>query len=89
MRRLLIVVLFLAWPAWAGEGSVVLAPGPGLDKVKLHCATCHSLDYILMNSPFLERDGWQKEVDKMVNVMGAPIPAEDRAAIVDYLSHNY
>ena len=42
-----------------------------------------------MNSPFLDRKGWEGSVTKMVKVMGAPIPAEDVPGIVDYLVRNY
>jgi len=50
---------------------------------------CHSLDYIPMNSVFLDRKGWEASVSKMVKVMGAPIGEQDAAAIVDYLATNY
>jgi len=42
-----------------------------------------------MNSPFLARSGWEAEVCKMMKVRGAPIPENDVAAIVDYLSQHY
>jgi hypothetical protein len=42
-----------------------------------------------MNSPFQDRGGWEKTVNKMVKVMGAPITPEDSAAIVDYLATHY
>ena len=38
---------------------------------------CHSLDYIPMNSVFLDRKGWEGSVNKMVKVMGAPISEQD------------
>ncbi len=54
-----------------------------------YCAICHSLDYIVMNSPFQDRAAWEKTVTKMVKVMGAPITAEDATAIVAYLDRHY
>jgi hypothetical protein len=42
-----------------------------------------------MNSPFLDRKGWEASVAKMVKVMGAPLSEADTAAIVDYLSTSY
>ena len=45
----------IALPAAADEKPVQLKKAPGLDKVEANCAACHSLDYIQMNSPFLER----------------------------------
>ena len=50
---------------------------------------CHSLDYIVMNSPFQDKAGWDKTVRKMVNVMGAPLTPEDVEAIVTYLDAQY
>ena len=84
------VALLAAGPAAeAGESSVVLAPGDGVDRVQAACVMCHSLDYIVMNSVFLDRAGWEKTVTKMVKVMGAPLTAEDSAAIVAYLDAHY
>jgi len=42
-----------------------------------------------MNSVFLDRKGWEASVNKMVKVMGAPIPSQDIPAIVDYLALQY
>jgi len=75
--------------AQADESSVTLAAGDGVERVQASCAMCHSLDYIVMNSPFQDRAGWDKTVTKMVKVMGAPLTAEDTAAIVDYLDRHY
>jgi mono/diheme cytochrome c family protein len=75
--------------AAAQEQAITLKPGPGLDKVQANCSACHSLDYIQINSPFLNAAGWQAEVTKMIKAMGAPIGDEDAKAIVDYLAKNY
>jgi len=75
--------------AQADESSVVLAQGEGVERVQASCAICHSLDYIVMNSPFQDRTGWEKTVTKMVKVMGAPLTPEDTVAIVDYLERHY
>jgi cytochrome c5 len=79
----------LAGAAIADESSIRLTPGEGVDRVQSYCAMCHSLDYIVMNSPFQDRAAWEKTVTKMVKVMGAPLPPEDAAAVVDYLAANY
>ena len=42
-----------------------------------------------LNSPFLDRKGWEAEVGKMIKAFGAPVKAEDVPAIVDYLAKNY
>jgi cytochrome c5 len=88
-RTLALLPLCLAVAAHAGEDAIVLKDGPGRQAVETHCIMCHSLDYIPMNSPFLDRKGWEGSVNKMIRVMGAPIPPEDARAIVDYLSAHY
>lgn len=42
-----------------------------------------------MNSPFLDRKGWEASATKMVKVMGAPVPEDQLPTIVDYLTANY
>ena len=81
-------VLFAA-PATAEEKVIDLKKAAGLEKVEGNCGACHSLDYIQMNSPFLNPAGWDAEVAKMINVFGAPIAADDAKAIADYLKANY
>ena len=73
----------------ADESSIQLAQAEGVERVQAACVICHSLDYIVMNSPFQDRAGWEKTVTKMVKVMGAPIAPEDAAVIVDYLEKHY
>jgi len=83
------LVLLLAAPALADESRFALKDGEGKQLVEGNCVMCHSLDYIPMNSVFLDRKGWEASVSKMVKVMGAPIGEQDAAAIVDYLATNY
>lgn len=90
--RVLAAGLLAALPALAaadGEGDIALREAPGRALVQARCVMCHSLDYIQMNSVFLDRAGWQKSVEKMINVMGAPLPPEEVAPIVDYLAAAY
>ena len=91
MRTALIVaVTAVALPtSQAAEKAVELKRGPGLDKVVAHCSACHSLDYIPMNSPFLDVAGWNAEVAKMINAFGAPVVQADARMIADYLGTNY
>jgi len=84
-----VLLALLAAGCLAGESVIKLKDGPGRELVQANCAMCHSLDYIQMNSVFLDREGWQKSVDKMIKVMGAPVRAEDVAPIVDYLTAAY
>jgi cytochrome c5 len=73
----------------ADESSIQLKEAPDAATVRAYCSMCHSADYIPMNSKFLKRAGWEAEVHKMIKVMGAPIPDEQAAKIIDYLSVNY
>jgi hypothetical protein len=75
--------------ARGGEQDFRLKDGPAADAVRANCSICHSLDYIQMNSPFMKRAGWEAEVRKMVKVMGAPVPEQDVAVLVDYLASAY
>lgn len=90
-RSIAAVILAIAIPfaAMAAEKPVGLKPAPGLDKVEGNCAACHSLDYVQMNSPFLNAAGWDAEVAKMINAYGAPISAADAKVIAAYLKANY
>jgi cytochrome c5 len=71
------------------ESATVLADGPGRDQVQAACSMCHSLDYIVMNSPVQDQAGWDKTVKKMASVFGAPLTAEESSAIVAYLARHY
>jgi hypothetical protein len=88
-RALLFATLLPCTPVRAGESQLALEAGPGREQVAAHCTTCHSLDYVPMNSVFLDRKGWDAEVRKMIEKMGAPIPPQDAAKIIDYLSTHY
>ena len=88
-RAALLALLALVVPAQADETGTVLTEGAGVERVQAYCSMCHSLDYIVMNSPFQDRAGWDKTVTKMVKVMGAPLTPEDTAVVIDYLAANY
>jgi mono/diheme cytochrome c family protein len=89
MRTLLVFALLSTLPAFAGEGDVRLKDAPGKALVAANCSMCHSLDYIQMNSPFLDREGWEASVNKMIKAMGAPVAEADVQKIVDYLASQY
>jgi cytochrome c5 len=75
--------------ALADEVAIQLKNGPGVDVVEGNCGACHSLDYLPMNSPIQDKEGWGKTVAKMVKVFGAPISDADQATIISYLGANY
>jgi mono/diheme cytochrome c family protein len=84
-----LTVLALSLPAGAEEKSIDLKKAPGLDKVEGNCGSCHTLDYILMNSPYPNAALWDAEVTKMIKVYGAPITDADAKEIAEYLKKNY
>ena len=87
-----IVVLPLAVAATivaAAEQKVELKAGAGREQVEVNCGACHSLDYIVANSTFMNRQVWDAEVTKMIKAFGAPISDADAKVIVDYLTTNY
>jgi len=86
---LTLVVALAAGIVVAQERRLELKDGPGRAQVEASCGSCHSLDYVVMNSPFLDRNGWDGSVNKMIKAFGAPINADDAKAIVDYLNTNY
>ena len=87
----LIALILLAAPAakYPDENRVQLKDGPNKALVVGRCAACDSQDYIPMNSPFLDRKGWEAEVNKMAKAYGAPMEPDEVAKIVDYLATNY
>ena len=84
-----LLVAALGAPAFADEQPIDLKKAPGRDVVEGNCAACHSLDYIEMNSPFLNAAGWDAEINKMIKLFGAPVSEADAKTIADYLKANY
>jgi sulfite dehydrogenase (cytochrome) subunit B len=76
-------------PAGAEEQSIELKNASGKEVVEGNCGSCHSLDYIQMNSPFLDGKKWEITVGKMIKIYHAPVSEEDAKQIVEYLSKNY
>jgi hypothetical protein len=73
-----------AYPLYPPE----LAAGPGREDVQSYCSTCHSTRYITMQPP-LPQETWTAEVNKMVKVMGQPIPEDVQPIIIKYLQMHY
>jgi cytochrome c553 len=89
LLMLTLVATLAAGVVFAQERRLELKDGPGRDKVEANCASCHSLDYIQGNSPFMNRGVWDAEVTKMIKAYGAPISDADAKEIADYLAKNY
>ena len=86
---LVLLVLGSLTPADADESQLKLREAPEATTVRANCSACHSVDYIDMNSRFMNRANWEAEVRKMMKVMGAPVREEDVASIVGYLTREY
>ena len=84
-----LVFALAAASAQAGEERIKLKEAPGVDKVRANCVACHSLDYIPLNSPFLDAKGWGAVVTKMTKAFGAQIKPEDAGPVAEYLAKNY
>ena len=84
-----LAAVMIALPIRAQEKPVELKKAPGLDKVEANCTGCHSLDYVLINSPYLNATAWDAEVTKMIKAFGAPIDEADAKSIAQYLARNY
>lgn len=73
----------------AGEQDVQLVQGAGREMTVARCAICHSVDYVEMVSPVMNRAAWEKTVRKMIDAFGAPVSEAERQQILDYLSEHY
>lgn len=66
------------------DEPVTIPPGPNVNTYTRNCLICHSERYVLMQ-PRFPKTVWEKEVKKMVDSYGAPIPESDQPLIVQYL----
>jgi hypothetical protein len=85
----LIVGVFAASPSRAGEERIQLKDGVGRDVTMARCVVCHSVDYITMVAPLMDRTAWEKSVRKMIDVFGAPVSEQEANTIVEYLGQHY
>jgi cytochrome c5 len=81
--------ILVATGARAGEESIQLKEGTGRDVTGARCSVCHSLDYISMVAPVMNRAAWEKSVRKMIDTFGAPVDEQDAGHIIDYLAAQY
>ena len=63
-----------------------LPEGKGVELARERCVSCHEADLIV--SQRLSRQGWTREVEKMMR-WGAEVPESDKAALVEYLAARY
>jgi hypothetical protein len=89
LRFLVALATIAVSGAFAAETPIPLKDAPARTTVENMCSGCHSLDYIRINAPFMNRQTWTAEVNKMINAFGAPIAQSDANMIIDYLTANY
>ena len=91
MRQILLVTIALIGAATSAvaQERIPLKDAAGRALTENICSGCHSLDYIRINAPFMNRQTWTASVNKMVQMFGAPIAPNDAATIIDYLATNY
>ena len=89
MPILFLLLTLFTNPAISGESQIHLKEDMGKENIISQCSICHSADYITMHAKILDRSGWEKTVNKMINIMGAPINDTDKKIIIDYLVKNY
>jgi hypothetical protein len=83
---LAVIIFTVLSPLAASRKSVAeLPPGPMQARATTSCLECHEARIILQQR--LSKAAWTKEVDKMVK-WGAVVDANDRDALIDYLSLN-
>jgi hypothetical protein len=59
-------------------------PGDGSVIANAECLVCHSAGMVLRQPP-LTQDEWTGEINKMRNVFGAPLPADQVEPLAKYL----
>ena len=67
------------------DAAPVLPEGPNRVQFQAYCRLCHSTR-LPLTQPRLSQDKWAAVVSKMVKTYGAPIPPEEEAAVVTYLT---
>ena len=72
--------------ASAAKTTEDLPAGPMQAKATTACTECHEARIIVQQR--LSKTAWTKEVDKMMK-WGAIVDANDRDALIDYLSGNF
>lgn len=85
-----LAALSLAAGGWPGAPSraaqIDLPEGKGVEIARAKCLNCHEADVIVAQR--LSRQGWTREVEKMVR-WGAVVADAEKEPLVDFLSSNY
>ncbi len=93
LKAALALAAVLAVGVWSGGGMPSvnasrqdLPEGKGVELARDKCVTCHEADVIVAQR--LTRQGWTREVEKMVR-WGAKVTDAEKGPLVDYLSKHY
>ncbi|MFN0110201.1 MAG: hypothetical protein ACKVZH_15205 [Blastocatellia bacterium] len=70
----------------ASFASQDLPPGKGVELANAKCVTCHEADLIMAQR--LSKQGWTREVEKMIR-WGAVVSDAEKEALVEYFSANF
>lgn len=86
----LIVGIAWQWPSAARAGKVAvgqdLPAGKGVELAQAKCVTCHEADLIVAQR--LSKQGWTREVEKMIR-WGAKVSDAEKEVLIDYFSAHF
>jgi cytochrome c5 len=99
-RRVLVAVAAAVWFTSIFAGGLVAAQraadvarnvsglpaGEGSETLRTSCTTCHGTDLIVQQR--LSREGWSRELDKMIG-WGAVIASGEQSGLLNYLTSNF
>lgn len=89
LKLALVAMIFAAGVSLNWQSSFAsqdLPPGKGVELANAKCVTCHEADLIIAQR--LTRQGWTREVEKMVR-WGATVTEAEKEPLVEYLVSTY
>ncbi|MBL8188841.1 MAG: hypothetical protein JNK38_12585 [Acidobacteria bacterium] len=89
LKLALVAMIFAAGVSLNWQSSFAsqdLPPGKGVELANAKCVTCHEADLIMAQR--LTKQGWTREVEKMVR-WGASVNDAEKAILVDYFSEHF
>jgi len=81
-----VIILFNLQPVSANAARQDLPEGKGVELARDKCTVCHEADVIMGQR--LSRQGWTREVEKMVR-WGAVVSDAEKAVLVEYFSERF
>lgn len=89
LKLALVAMIFAAGVSLNWQSSFAsqdLPPGKGVELANAKCVTCHEADLIMAQR--LSKQGWTREVEKMVR-WGASVTDAEKEPLVEYLVSTY